>query len=572
MKKQSTIGKQHLLNVHQALMDYVNNKSIVQFPEPIQKTVHYIVGKFKEIKTIQMKYEFSNPDKESDLKITLKNNKVHNINLFSLKDSGKIQPKNVGAKSFIEKYFHLEKMQNHFNGIFNDEYKLFLQSVIETKEEINHYDSITILKKKVDKLYPSFKDEINSIRKSFLFTLREKLYDLFQKENTLAVDYIRKGFKELMLLDSINIITRYQVKNKCSVVEEWNPDVKLEGEIEFYKKGNETLGIRMGQAALTLRFKFERKPNSSIKLTTSYDEFPIENERKQINHNSLNKLKKFISEQQYTANKNEPNAIGKCNEALVYASFIEKYPQVYQVDTQEYISMYATYSPKVKESVLNYLQNTATLTTNKIEGYLKNKYGMYELESIQLVPQNYLKNRLDTADMQLIIKVNGQKMIEDFSLKAAAKRGSQITIKNPGIGTILGAEFFAVGTMLDVVERVKSKFSKGCINHQQSLEEVSKELGLRLSTAQQANLRKGLSSLFGNAPTVVTFYEVKQCVIKEHKKIESTIQVLPETPTPLNTTLKWNDGHDQIKLRMKFSRGQSKGWSSLKLAGEYIID
>lgn len=571
MKKPSTIGKQHLVNVHEALMILFNKQSINHFAEPVQKTARYILEKFTEIKNVKMKYDYSNPDEQPDIKIIMKNNKTYNVNLFSLNGSGKIQPKNLGARSFIEKYFHFEKMQNQFNEILDQEYKQFLQSVIETKEEVNAYDTVTLLKKKVGKLYLSFNEVINPIRTSFLYNLREHLFELLQHGNTSESDGIHKGFKELMLLDSINIITRYNDKNKRSVVEEWQPHVNLDEKIEFYKKGNDAIGIRMGQAALTLRFKFESAPTSSLKLATSYDVFPIATERNQINHNSLNKFKKIISQQQFTSTKNEPNAIGKCNEALVYASFIEKYPQVYQVDALEFVSMYATYSPKVKESVLNYLQATASLTANEIEDYLKNKYGKYELESIQLVPQNYIKNRLDTADVQLIVKVNGNKKIVDFSLKAAAKRGSQITMKNPGIGTILGGEYFSLGIMSDVVDHVKLQFLNGLLNHQESLVEVSKELGFRLSTAQQSNLRKGVSALFGNAPTVVTFYETGQCVIKEHGKITSTIYVLPETPTSINTTLNWNEGQDQIKLRVKFSGGQSKGWSSLKLAGEYKI-
>lgn len=571
MKKQSIIGKQHLLNVHEALMNYVNNKSIEQFPEPIQQTVRYIVEKFKEIKIVQMKYEFLKPDEQPDLIIKLQNNETYNVNLFSLKSSGKIQPKNLGARSFIEKYFDSEKIQSQFNKYLDQEYKQFLQSIVELKEEINPYDTVAMLKEKVRKHFPSFSETINPIRTSFLFNLRERLFEILQQENILMPRILR-GYKELMLVDSINIITRYKSKNKCSGVEEWKPEVHYTGDIDFYKKGNDTVGIRIGQTALTLRFKFESAPASSLKLATSYDVFPVGDARALLNAQSLTKLNQLSQQHLYVGTKNDPNAIGKCNEALVYAKFIEKYPLVYQVDAQEFVSMYDAFAPKVKDQTMEYLQSASEKTADKIELYLTEKYGEHEIESIQLVPTNYIKNRLDTADLQLILVVNDRKMTVDFSLKAAAKAGSQITMKNPGIGTILGAEFFAIGTMADVVDYVKLQFSNGIFNHQQSLVEVSRALGLRLSTADQTNLRKGLSAIFGTAPTVVTFYETNQCIIKEHGKITSTIQVQPETPTPINTTLKWNDGHDQVKLRVKFSKRQSKGWSSLKLAGEYIID
>lgn len=571
MKKPSTIGKQHLVNVHEALINLLESKNIEQYDEPVQKTALYIVRKFPRIKNVKIKYEFSNPDNEPDLKIIMENKETVCINLFSLKGNGKIQPKNLGARSFIQKYFHFEKIQNRFNELLEQEYKQFLQSVIEVNEEVNTYDTVPLLKKKVNRLYPSFTESINPIRTSFLFNLREHLFELLQQGNTSESDGIQQGFKKLMLLDSINIITRYYDKNKCSVVEEWQPNVNLDENIEFYKKGNDTVGIRMGQAALTLRFKFESAPTSSLKLATSYDVFPVVDERKLLNRQSLTKFQKLIQKNSYSIASNDSNAVGKCNEALVYANFIEKFPYVYQVDHHEFIAMYDTFASKVKEQTMLYLQNASEITVDQIGQYLTENYGEYEIESIQLVPQSYIKNRLDTADLQLILNVKDKKITVDFSLKAAAKAGSQITMKNPGIGTILGAEYFAVGIMSDVVERVKSQFLDGILNHQQSLEDVSKELGSRLSTAQQANLRKGLTALFGTAPTVVTFYETKQCVIKEHGKITSTIHVLPETPTAINTTLKWNEGQDQIKLRVKFSGGQSKGWSSLKLAGEYRV-
>lgn len=572
MKKPSTIGKQHLVNVHEALVNLLESKNIEQYDEPVQKTALYIVRKFPEIKNVKIKYEFPNPDNEPDLKIIMKNKETICINLFSLKGNGKIQPKNLGARSFIQKYFQFEKIQNQFNELLEQEYKQFLQSVIEINEEVNTYDTVPLLKKKVNKLYPSFTESINPIRTSFLFNLREHLFELLQQGNTSESDGIQQGFKELMLLDSINIVTRYNDKNKCSVIEKWQPVVNLEEKIEFYKKGNDTVGIRMGQAALTLRFKFESAPTSSLKLATSYDVFPVVDERKLLNRQSLTKFQKLIQKNSHSKASNDSNAVGKCNEALVYANFIGKFPYVYQVDHQEFISMYDTFAPKVKEQTMLYLQNASEITVDQIGQYLTENYGEYEIESIQLVPQNYIKNRLDTADLQLILNVKGKKITVDFSLKAAAKAGSQITMKNPGIGTILGIEYFAIGTMSDVVERIKLQFLDGILTHQQSLEEVSKELGNRLSTAQQKNLRKGLTAILGTAPTVVTFYETKQCVIKEHSKITSTIHVLPETPTPINTMFKWNEGKDQIKLRVKFSAGQSKGWSSLKLAGEYRVE
>lgn len=69
MKKPSTIGKQHLVNVHEALVNLLESKNIEQYDEPVQKTALYIVRKFPEIKNVKIKYEFPNPDNEPDLKI-----------------------------------------------------------------------------------------------------------------------------------------------------------------------------------------------------------------------------------------------------------------------------------------------------------------------------------------------------------------------------------------------------------------------------------------------------------------------------------------------------------------------
>lgn len=563
-------GNQHVSNVYTALKQLLNSEKIESYSTEVKQTVDYIANKFLNIEAVQVKFDFPKPDEHPDLTLYLKDGEAVKVNLFSIEGKQKIQPKNIGAKSFLEKYFQSEGLQSEFNRIVAYEYDQFLTSVIETVEEVNIYSKTRDLKAKVNVLYPSFTDKINPIRKSFLFNLRKQLFELLQQAQSTMAEGFLNGFKELMLLDSINIITDYKSKNNCSAVEEWKPAVQFDNEMELYKKGNDTVGIRIGETALTLRLKFESSPTSSIKLATSYDLFPLDNERVKINEATLKKFNK-LKKNPTTTHKTDPNAIGKCNEALVYASFVEKYPSVYQVDPKEFITMYETYVPKVKEQAADYLIESAKVTIEEIELYLTKKYTIYELESIQLVPQNYIKNRLDTADLLLTLNINGRKIDTYFSLKAVAKLGSQITVKNPGIGTILGADFFAIGSMSDVVDQVKLLFEQGVVNHQESLEEVSVRLGERLSQANQEKLKKGLTALFGKAPTVVTFYEAQQCVIKEHGKIESEVNVLIQKPTLTNTTLNWNDGQDEIKLRVKFSGGQQKGWSSLKLAGEYRL-
>lgn len=573
MTKQKKIGELHNINVSEALKKKLDGQDIADYSKPVQLTVETIINKFPTIKHVAGKYDCVRPDDEPSLKLTLSENKVVKINLFSMKTRGKIQPKNPGVKSFMEKYFQATETQEKFNQFVDEAYLEFLHAVVETKEEQGLYKKgKDELIKIVKQLYPAFTTEINPIRTDFLFQLREHLFELLLQENAIPTSGLEAGIKELLLVDSSTFITYYYEKNEEKVVEEWRPELDLTEKIQIYKKGNDTVGIRIGQIALTLRLKFESSPTSSLKLATSFDRFPIENERQKTNKKSLMKFNRILNQSAiYSTKQTDANAVGKCNEALVYAGFVEKYDTIYQVNIEEHIKMLEEHVPKVKEQAMSYLRASVSTTVAEIEHYLVMKYTSYELESIQLVPQSYVKDRLNTADIQLILKVCGLPVTVDFSLKAMSKIGGQVTIKNPGIGTILGAHYFGIGTMSDVVDRVREQYEQQQVNHQESLQEVSRELGARLQSATQKQLQKGLAALFGTAPTVVTFYEAQKCIIKEHMRITSKIDVYPQSPTPINTKIVWGGGEDEIKLRVKFSKGQKYGWSSLKLVGEYGV-
>lgn len=572
--KQKSIGERHTKNVCAALKDTLQNQSLCSYSEPVRLTVEAIIKKFPTIQQVASKYDSIHPDEEPSLKLTVETDEQIAVNLFSLQTRGKIQPKNLGVKSFMQKYFSAEETQKKFNVIVKKSYKDFLRRMIETKEDVSIYkaESESELKKKVEQLYPAFTPEINPIRTSLLFHLREELFELLLQENAIPTSGLEAGVRALLLADSVTFITYYNEKNPLKVVEEWSPQLQLAEKMEFYKKGNDTVGIRIGQTGLTLRLKFESSPVSSLKLATSFDLFPVENERQQINKQSLAKFNKVFEQSvSYNTKQTDSNAVGKCNEALVYAGFVEKHRDIYQIDKDEYIDLLKQHAPKVKEQTMNDLRDSVSITVDEIEHYLVEKYSNYELESVQLVPQSYLKNALNTADIQLIIKVRGLPITVDFSLKAVARPGGRVTMKNPGIGTILSAQYFGVGTMHDVVEQVKEQYENEQLDHQGSLQEVSKQLGARLHSATQNQLQKGLAALFGTAPTVVIFYELKQCTVKEHMRITSEIHVYPQSPTPINTRIVWANGEDEIRLRVKFSKGQHHGWSSLKLVGEYSL-
>ncbi|MFV2049631.1 hypothetical protein ACEWK1_20025, partial [Metabacillus sp. YM-086] len=189
-----------------------------------------------------------------------------------------------------------------------------------------------------------------------------------------------------------------------------------------------------------------------------------------------------------------------------------------------------------------------------------------------LVPDNYLKDRLDNSDLELILFVDNQYIEEAFSLKAISKKTAKITAKNPGIGKILGPQYFDIGSLSSIVEEVQEKFAKNLINHQQSLIEVSAELGEKLITSNQTKLRKGVQALLGKSTLIVTFYNQNHSIVLQHGNVKSEVFVSKQYPSPIQTTLYWNEKQEELSLRVKFSAGQKKGWSSLKLACEYKLN
>ena len=570
MGKSKSKGEKHVKDVCMALKEHLNEKDIDHYSLSVNKTVQFIVTRYRNIKHVQMKYDFKSPDFESDLKLTLTNGDIVNINLFSIDGSGKIQPKNPGAGSFLDTYFQQPALQTEFNKYKDIQYKEFLQEVISTKEKVELYSDIKQLKAKVNKLYPKFNEDINPLRRAFLFNLREYLFELLNEHKLTLEDCIEEAFKSLLLLKDINIITSYAQSDKVKV-EQWQPNIDLSEQIELYRKGNDTVGIRKGQHALTLRLKFESSPGKSLKLATSYDLFPEETSRKAINLKSLEKFKKALSLKYPEPVKNDPNAIGKCNEALIYGAILENFPSIYQVDETEYRKMYEEHVLKVKEETISYLKNAATSGVEVIVKYLNNKYSTFFLESIQLVPKSYVSNKLDTADLKLTLKIGSKNIDEDFSLKAIARRGQVLTVKNPGVGTILGPMFFNCGSTEDIVDVTKSAFLAGQLNHQESLEQISTYIGEQLENASQQSLLKGLQAMLGTATTIVTYYTQLQSEYYDRHEIDGEIEVLPSDPTPINTKLKWNEGKEYITLRVKFGGGHHRGWTSVKLAVGYIV-
>ncbi|MCG7335272.1 hypothetical protein MHZ95_08285 [Sporosarcina sp. ACRSM] len=571
MNKPSVIGKNHVLHVSHALKRSLIGDSLDAFSDPVVQTVNFIKELYPNIQSVKNKFETVRPDAESDLVLRLTDQQEIKINLFLIKGSANIQPKNLGAKSFLEKYFGSTGLQTYFNDHFNREYLSYLQGIISLKENLNAYDRISVLKKKVGHYYSKFEEEINPYRTEFLFSLREYCFILLKDEYNVGAEGIQHAFNELMLIDSTTIITRHSNGSKCLGVEHWKSNIDSNQGIQIYKKGNDTIGIRSGEEALTLRFKFESGPTSSVKLATSYEVFPAEDKIEQRNLRSIENFEMLIEQHIQLETTNKSNAIGKCNEAMVYYGILKAEPSVLQVDEQEYRQMLNTYSPIISHKELLDLQRASTITMKKIFGFLEGKYSSYQIESIQLVANNYVLDRLDTSDLQLVLRVDQKYVVESFSLKAISKRNTKITTKNPGIGTILGPQYFDIGSLALFVEEVKKQFEQELLTHREALEKVSEELGESLQVAQQEYIRKGIAALLGNSTMVLTIYSQNDSLVLEYGAIKDEIEVLPKTPTAIQTSLRWNDNQEELTLRVKFSGGQNKGWSSLKLACDYRI-
>lgn len=571
MSKPSVIGKNHVLGVSEGIKRVLMGRSITRAPDTVKQTVQYILEQYPNIDSVISKYDNKMSDFQPDLLLNLNDSTEVNVNLFIIKGSATIQPKNLGAKSFLEKYFKAKAFQIDFNDYFDQVHKEFLQKIICKKEKPNLYDQIPQMKKKVNKHYPKFVDEIKQLRSEFLFSLREFCFKLLKDEYNLGAKGIQHAFNELMLLDSVNIITRYTEENKCLKVERWESSINSSQGIHIYKKGNAAVGIRSGLEALTLRFKFESSPTSSIKLATSYEKFPEEENIERENLLSIERFEQLIYQHRHLQRGNKSNSIGKCNEAMVYYGILKRNPKVNQVNEQDYQQMLSRYSMDISNKELMNIYNASEITTEKIEEYLSDKYFSYQIESIQLVGNSYLENRLDTSDLQLVLIVDQKYIEESFSLKAISKRSARITAKNPGIGQILGPKYFGIGSLVPLVEEARNLFSNNMLNHRQVEEMVSEELGECLKSAVQQDLRKGIMALLGKSTLVLTIYSQNESLVLAHKDITDQINVYSKTPTTIQTTLRWNGGLEELSLRVKFSARQSKGWSSLKLACEYKL-
>jgi hypothetical protein len=571
-KNPKAIGDEHVKSVHQALIKFINRESIDSYPRTIKETVYSITDLYPNIENAVSKFASKNPDQARDLTIYLEQNKTVSINLFLIKKGGRIQPKNPGAKSFFSKYFLSDDLQQRFNIIFEQYYLEFLKGILESERGIHYITEIKELKRLISDIYPRFTEEINPYRDKFLYNLREACFSLLRKSYNERNDGFFHAYNTFFMTEDINIVTYYGKIEEDVSVENFNPGNPTFFDIEIFKKGKNTVGVRFGEVALTLRFKFESAPVSSIKLAASYENYPNLIEKESFNIRTINQVNDLLGSHEYEIKStNNSNAIGKCHEAITYYHFLKDTPALTQVEHNECVELLENYYRLVNPDILQKLFTATSTIVPAIKRKLKQKYKEFSLESIELVPDSYISDKLNTGDIQLILKVNGDYVVENVSLKAIKKKSSKITTKNPGIGTILGPTYFNIGSLQPKVNEVKAKFEGGQINHIESLELLSTELGEHLMGATQDQLKVGITNLLGKAIMAITFYEEGKSECKEHSKIDGTVNVYIKTPSAIQNKLAWNNGEEEINLRVKFSRGQSYGWSSVKLTSEYQL-
>lgn len=569
IKGQKKIGNDFVMDVAFQLNYYLLHKSYYkQTSKVASETAKYIVNEFPNYSKILSKFDHPYPDNKPDLEITI-NGQVVNVNLFHIKGRGKVQQKNLGALSFLEKYFESKSLQEKFNEFYETIYNSYLESIHKLIFKGYSYTKKINLKAELRPYLEELKsEEVLFHRRKFLFLLRECAFDLFKNEYNLESPSIHNAFRTLMLLDDINIVGRTLSNDKIEI-ETVNPILDFRNNIELFKKGNDSVEIAVGNVSLILRFKFESNPLSSIKLATSYAEDRQVSQDKNINY--LKSFEKVLSRHSHIKDKNISNAIGKCNEAIIYHKFIQMDSSIVQVDDETSLKMIENYMNRVSEKNINDLQKSAKVTQEKIIEFLDGKYPNNTITSIQLVPESYLEDRLNNSDMKLILYYNSKYIEEDISLKAIKNKNSKITVKNPGAGTILESQYFDAGSLRPLIAETKSLYEQKKLNHMDSLEKVSEQMGEYLSNVPNHHLEKGLKAILGSNILAVTFYGMNSAIVLEHEEIKTKIIILKQTPTKIQTTLVWNNSLEELTMRMKFSGSQSKGWTSLKLACEYQI-
>lgn len=571
---QKTSGDTHTKQVSLYLKHLIQNSSSnPSTNDPSWMTAHFLFTQFPGLTDVQSKFEFSNFDHRADLYL-YQNDRIIPIHLFSLKKTGSIQPKNPGAKSFLDKYFNLPEAQIQLNSIIDQERERLYRYILDQKNLPHLYLSERDLKKQVSLLQLT-QLESKQYRKMILESIRDQCYSILLKLLNTNHTLIFNGFKELSLIEEYKVLSIQDI-NKSIHVEMQQQTLKSFHNIYLLKKNTSSIYIYIDDFELELRFKFESSLSSSIKLATKLsssihltEQLPQQFES--INNQFLNIFEDILNNHTYVPASNNSNAIGRCNEALLIYRFIKKNPSINIVDAEIIHSTFEKHYGNLNSEMLEQLITCSETTYHSLSVFLKERFGeFYTIQQVQLVADSYVSNKLETADVIFTINHKNTYIEIPLSLKALKKRNSMMTLKNPGVGSILSYHYFDIYDDMQLyIARIKEKYQSDLLTRKEVLSIVSHKITEHLKKASQTSLESGLRNMIGTNTSVISFYQQNMCSIHSYLQVKGPVEVQQTSST--TTRLSWMSGQEEIRLRVKFSSGASHGWSSLKLSCERLI-
>lgn len=574
--RQKHSGNKHVEQVKDYLINLINGVQ-VKPTSSAAATALYLYNKNSTIESVHSKFDFNNPDQHPDLILQLHNKKIP-YHLFKL-TTGDIQPRNLGGKSFLAKYFNELYLQEKFNLRLEALYLAFFKRFIHQRDE---YQTLTEYRKEIRKQSITFStnDEAREARNDFLFSLRENTIEIFQEVlNDKEKQSVTIGLNELLFNGEAMIIS--VEKGSTFTVYEKRCQFSLSDSLIVYRRGNDSIGFTDGKITLYIRFKFESQPDSPIKLVTSLTtHHPSSN----LNNHLINKFESCWNQLVHSASyvtSNDPNSVGKVNEALIYHFLIQNQPSVIPDGNSthsRHITNLKTYGANLKLDTLQKLRLASkTAVENTLLPVIKENYAEYHIAAVSLTDDAYRLDIKDNSDIKVTLvplyphTSNALYKELCYSLKANAKSNSLPVVKNPGFGTILGADYFRIGETDQVTKELKQLFNEGKLTRNEVLESANQYLATCLSKASIHSLKNGISTIIGEIPTLHTFYEENHATLSEVTTYRDDIIFIPNYPTKINNMLLWNHQKERLIMRVKFSAGESHGWSSLKLACTYKI-
>lgn len=569
-------GNQHVLEVKHYLSKLIKGERI-DLHSSSAATAIYLYKKHSSITSIQSKFDTPNPDQHPDLTLTLHKSKVP-YHLFNSK-TGDIQPRNLGGKSFLSKYFSDPLLQDKFNSTLDRLYEAFFKSFLRST---NQYMSLKDYRNEVRKQNIKFSsnEKARVARKNILYSLRESTLEMFQELlNSNNQQQVVSGLN-LLLFQGEPMLVSIEKAPEFPVLEkkyQFDPDAN----IILFRKGNASIGFTDGNITLYIRFKFESQPHSPIKLTTALfnNEFTTN-----INQELISKFEDIWTQLIHETNEvrlNDPNSIGKVNETLIYHYLLTNQQAVISDENSKearHLNNLKIYGENLKKDTLEKLKYASKDAVESILlPSIKEEYSEYKISAISLTDDAYRLDIKDNSDIKITLTPKNPNSSEVklkelcYSLKANAKSNSIPVVKNPGFGTILGANYFRIGETTQVAKELKKLYLEGKLTREEVLESANQYLADSLSKASKASLKLGISTIVGDIPTLHTFYESNYAKLSKIISYGEDLKFIANHPTKINNAIFWNDDKEQLIMRLKFSAGESHGWSSLKLACTYKI-